>query len=49
MSQAHKVVKFRLLEEHRKTQYEKALDLLIAGKVNPDYPAERFDKLKEIK
>jgi len=49
MSKSHKAVKFRLIKSHRQEQYEMALDKLIEGKVKPDYPAIRFNKLKEIK
>jgi hypothetical protein len=49
MSKAHKVVKYKLVKEHRQSQYELSLDRLIEGKVNPDYPRDRFNKLKEVK
>jgi hypothetical protein len=49
MSKAHKAIKYNLVKEHRKLQYEIALDRLIEGKVKPDYPNERFNKLKEIR
>ncbi len=34
---------------HRRVQYEKALDGLIEGKLPPEYVSERYQKLKEIK
>ena len=34
---------------HRTEQYDKALDMLIAGKCLPEYPHTRFKKLKEVK
>ena len=49
MSKSHKSVKFRIVKAHRVQMYEKALDMLIAGRVNPDYPAQRFSKLKEVR
>jgi hypothetical protein len=49
MSKAHRAVKFKIVKAHRQAQYEKALDLLIQGKDNPEYVNERYEKLKEIK
>jgi len=37
------------LKAHRVTMYEKALDKLIAGRANPEYVTERWEKLKKIR
>lgn len=42
-------VKQRVAFEHRQAYYLKALDKLFEGKVSPEYVAERFGKLKEIR
>jgi hypothetical protein len=49
MSKSHKAVKYQIIKAHRQEQYEIALDRLIEGKVKPDYPNERFNKLKEVR
>ena len=38
-----------LCKLHRQEQYEKALDMLIRHECSPEYPHERFEKLKEVK